>query len=85
MKKIYILHSLISKKTLNINMDKILLKIEKTKTPRFEIKGNDILKYGIKNGPKIGKILKIIEARWIENNFKITNNEIKILISNNTN
>ena len=41
-----------------MKIDKILLQIEKTKVPEFKITGNDIINHGIKNGPKIGEILK---------------------------
>ena len=84
-KKIFILHTLIFNKKINMKIDKILLQIEKTKVPEFKITGNDIINHGIKNGPKIGEILKKIETRWIDNGFKITSSEIKILINSNAN
>ncbi len=84
-KKIFILYTLIFNKKINMKIDKILLQIEKTKVPEFKITGNDIINHGIKNGPKIGEILKKIETRWIENDFKITSSEIKILINSNAN
>ncbi len=84
-KKIFILHTLIFNKKTNMKIDKILLQIEKTKVPEFKITGNDIINHGIKNGPKIGEILKKIETRWIDNDFKITSSEIKILINSNAN
>ena len=67
-----------------MKIDKFI-KNRKTKSTKFKITGNDIINHGIKNGPKIGEILKKIETRWIDNGFKITSSEIKILINSNAN
>ncbi len=37
--------------------------------PVFHLKGEDLLKAGLPSGPKIGEILKAIEARWIAADF----------------
>ena len=41
-----------------------------------------IYKIWSKSGKKFGKILKLIEKKWIENNFDIKTEEIKELIIN---
>ena len=37
-------------------------------------------KFSIPEGKKIGELLKIIENIWIENDFKITEEEIKRVV-----
>ena len=46
------------------------LKIIKTwKAPKFPITGADLKKTGIKPGPEMGKMLRELEARWVEDGF----------------
>ena len=53
----------------------IILSIRNFKIPKFPIFGKDLIKFGIKTGPKIGKILEFIENWWISNNFKPSRKE----------
>jgi len=46
-----------------------LVTIERWRRPRFPLKGADIVKLGIPEGPRIGEILQRIEAWWIEQDF----------------
>jgi poly(A) polymerase len=46
-----------------------LATIESWPRPRFPIKGADIVKLGIPEGPRIGEILERVEAWWIERDF----------------
>ena len=39
-----------------------------------------LLKEGVKSGKKIGNIITKIEKKWIENDFKISKEEVRILI-----
>ncbi len=43
--------------------------IEGWPRPRFPIKGVDIVKLGVPEGPRIGEILDRVEAWWIERDF----------------
>jgi poly(A) polymerase len=43
--------------------------IESWPRPRFPIKGADIVKLGIPEGPRIGEVLQRVEAWWIERDF----------------
>jgi len=43
--------------------------IETWPRPRFPLKGTDIVKLGIPEGPRIGEILGKIEAWWIDRDF----------------
>ena len=46
-----------------------LVTIERWRRPRFPLKGADIVKLGIPEGPRIGEILQRVEAWWIEQDF----------------
>ena len=51
--------------------------------PIFPIKGDVLIeRFGIPEGEKIGKNLKIIENYWIDNNFKISDEELEKIIKN---
>jgi len=41
------------------------------KIPKFPISGDYLKKYGFKTGQELGKKLKSLEEKWIENNFII--------------
>jgi len=82
-KKIFILNNLIQKKTLGQKAQEVFSKINNVSIPKFPVNGNDLIKYGVKSGKKFGKILKLIEKKWIENNFDIKTEEIKELIKRN--
>jgi poly(A) polymerase len=43
--------------------------IERWPRPRFPLKGADIVKLGVPEGPRIGEILAKIEGWWIERDF----------------
>ena len=49
---------------------RIISSTKNLKVPKLPIFGKDIIKLGIKSGPNVGKILKLIENWWITNNFK---------------
>ncbi|MBT4696375.1 MAG: CCA tRNA nucleotidyltransferase [Alphaproteobacteria bacterium] len=42
--------------------------------PILPIKAEDILKFGVKEGPLLGQILNEIESRWIASNFMLDRN-----------
>ena len=56
---------------------------EKKEKLLFPIKAKDIMeKYKIKEGRELGEKLKNLEKIWVENSFKISNNEIEKIFSN---
>ena len=56
---------------------------EKKEKPSFPIKAKYIMeKYKIKEGRELGEKLKNLEKIWVENSFKISNNEIEKIFSN---
>ena len=79
-KRVFIIYNTINKKTLSTSIKETLKKINKYFVPKFPVTGNDLLKKGVKSGVKVGKILKKIEKKWIENNFEISEEEIKALV-----
>ena len=83
-KQIFLIHNVVNKKTLSPKTKETLSKISHTFIPKFPITGNDLIKQGVERGRKVGQLLKKIEKKWIENNFKIKDEEIKILVKKNT-
>ena len=82
-KKIFLIYNIVDKKTLGSKIEEILSTISRTSIPEFPVTGSDLLKQGVKSGRNVGKILKKIEKKWIENNFEIDHEEIKILVKKN--
>ncbi len=58
--------------------------IEKISIPKFRFDGNFLLKKGIKEGKKVGKILKEAEQTWIQNNFNLTSQDLELIIKKYT-
>ena len=57
--------------------------IKKTKIPKFTYDGSFLKNKGLKEGKKLGNILKEIENLWVSNNFKISDKEINELVERN--
>ena len=58
----------------NDDFEKILEFSKKCKVPEFPISGDDLKKYGYESGEVLGKKLKSLEEKWIENNFIMDKN-----------
>ncbi len=58
--------------------------IEKIFIPKFPFDGKFLIKKGIQEGKKIGKILKEAERFWVENNFNLSSEEIETIIKKNS-
>ncbi len=63
----------------------IVKKIDSTTIPNFPITGKYLIEKGIKGGEKIGKILKLIENKWVQNDFKLEDDDLNKLINKNLN
>ena len=51
--------------------------------PKTEIKAKTLIeKYNYKEGKELGRKLKEIEEFWIENSFKISNQELNKIVKN---
>ena len=83
LKNLLLIESSISKKNNNSRIESIFEEINNTNIPKFPLTGNDLINKGIKEGKKVGEILDRIEKKWIENDFKIKEEEIKIFIQKN--
>ena len=45
------------------------------------VKAKDLIeKFGLKEGKLLGLILREIEESWLDNNFKISNNQIEDIV-----
>ena len=62
-----------------------LNEIENTKVPIFPINGSYLKKNGFKEGKKIGHVLNILQSKWIDNNFSLSEKEIKITLNKENN
>ena len=50
--------------------------IKNFKKPKFPIKGEDILRLGLSEGPKVGLILKKIEKKWVNSDFSFSRQQL---------
>ncbi|MDA9709096.1 CCA tRNA nucleotidyltransferase [Candidatus Pelagibacter sp.] len=72
----------VSKKDIT-KMIKLKNSIIETNKPIFPIKAKNLIKeYNLKEGKELGTKLKKIEDMWVQNNFKITNQEVNRIINN---
>ncbi len=71
----------------NKKLDKNLLKLKKffniQEVPKLEVKAKTLIeKFNFKEGKELGEKLKEIEEFWIENSFKISDQELNKIINN---
>ena len=52
-----------------LNIEKLINYIKNCQIPKFPISGEHLKKYGYQTGEILGKKLKSLEEKWIENNF----------------
>ena len=72
----------VSKKDIT-KMIKLKKLIIETNKPIFPIKAKNLIEeYNLKEGKELGTKLKKIEDIWVQNNFKITNQEVNRIINN---
>ena len=72
----------VSKKDIT-KMTKLKNSIIETNKPIFPIKAKNLIEeYNLKEGKELGTKLKKIEDVWVQNNFKITNQEVNRIINN---
>jgi len=61
----------ISNKKTTFNIEELLNYIDTCKIPKFPLSGDYLKEQGYESGQKLGKKLKSLEEKWIENNFVI--------------
>tara|TARA_Y100000768_G_C23932759_1_gene660986 strand:+ start:53 stop:1315 length:1263 start_codon:yes stop_codon:yes gene_type:complete len=79
------LEFLINKKYVFQNFINLLKKISKSETHKFPYDGKYLKKHGMKEGLALGRVIKILEKEWVENNFKISNERVLEVIKQNLN
>ena len=62
------------------NYFKISEDINNISIPKFPYDGKFLLKKGFSEGKNIGKIIKEIEIKWIDNEFKLNDEQLGILL-----
>jgi len=58
----------------DFNLENLLNYVGGCKVPEFPISGEHLKKHGFKTGEELGKKLKSLEQKWIDNNFVIDAN-----------
>lgn len=53
-----------------------LKEAQKWERPRLPVRGKDLLDLGHEAGPKVGKIIKSLEGKWIDSGFKLNKDEL---------
>ena len=80
--------------TLNfLTSDKVKLKdylntlniIKKISIPKFPFDGNYLKNKGVKEGVVLGKIIKLLEVEWLDNDFKLSEEKISKIINDQRN
>ena len=54
-----------------LNLEKLINYVSVCKIPKFPVSGDYLKKHGYETGEVLGKKLKSLEEKWIENNFII--------------
>ena len=67
----------INKKINKLNIKELINYMKFCKIPKFPISGDFLKKSGYETGQKLGIKLKLLEERWIKNNFTIDEKEVK--------
>ena len=71
-----------SKKEANL-LEELCNYYENMEAPKMPINANFLMKkYEIPQGKQLGEKLKIIEEEWVNNNFKISDNEVDNIVNN---
>ena len=61
----------------DLSIEKLLNYVSSCKIPKFPISGDYLKKYGYETGEVLGKKLKSLEEKWIENNFVLDRKLVK--------
>ena len=59
----------VNKKLKILDIEQFIRYVNFCDIPKFPISGDDLKKYGYEKGEKLGKKLKSMEEKWIENDF----------------
>ena len=62
-----------------------LKKIDQIVLPKLPFDGQYLINRGFSEGKKIGRVLKELEKSWIENDFRLNDDSVKIILNKNNN
>ncbi len=82
--KILFCLNLLDKKKITLKEISFFQEIEKISIPKFPFDGKFLIKKGIQEGKKIGKILKEAERFWVQNDFNLSSEDIETIIKKNS-
>ena len=54
-----------------LNIEELINYVNRCVVPKFPISGNYLIEHGYETGEILGQKLKLLEEKWIENNFII--------------
>jgi len=72
-----------TRKVKDFDIEKLINYVDVCKIPKFPLSGDDLKNYGYKTGYKLGEKLKLLEEKWIENNFIIDIKKIEKSLKKN--
>tara|TARA_B110000438_G_scaffold290283_1_gene325822 strand:+ start:54 stop:1346 length:1293 start_codon:yes stop_codon:yes gene_type:complete len=81
-KDLLLFFSCINKKVQNINIHKLLNFINNYKIPKFPVSGDYLKINGYEPGKEMGKKLKLLEEKWVDNNFTLKDEILKKILKN---
>ena len=76
-KDLLLFSTCINDKTEILNVEKLLDYVNNCEIPKFPISGDYLKKHGYETGQKLGKKLKLLEEKWIANNFILHEDVLK--------
>ena len=59
----------VTNKIIPKELEQLLNFVDACKIPKFPISGDLLKKYGYESGEELGKKLKLLEKKWMDNNF----------------
>ena len=65
----------------NFDIEKLANYVDSCKIPKFPISGDYLKEHGYKTGKELGEKLKILEEKWLKNNFILDKNLIQKTIN----
>ena len=76
-KDLLLFSTCINNKIETLNVEKLLNYVNSCEIPKFPISGNYLKKHGYETGQELGKKLKLLEEKWIANNFVLDKDVLK--------
>ena len=74
---------MIKSKKLDNRIKKLYEEFKNKTLPKMPIKAEELIsKYNFLEGKKLGDKIKLIERKWVNNNFKISDKQIEDLVKN---